>query len=154
MPKPDLAGYVEAPDASFHWQLESNHTTDAGTRYSVALQSQTWRGIPWSHGLQIYQPAQMTYPDVVLLFISGGSTGREPKPTDHLLGTTLAELCGARVAVLPQVPNQPLLEGKVEDDLIAETFVNYLESGEADWPLLQPMVKSAVAAMDRRSGTR
>jgi PhoPQ-activated pathogenicity-related protein len=144
----DLDSYVQAPDRSFAWSQTANHDTAQGKVIAIDLTSQTWRGIPWKHAMRVYVPTTVTYPDAMILFITGGSNGSNPSPTDDLLGFTLAKASGARVAVLPQVPNQPLMGGKKEDDLIAETFMNYLKDGEADWPLLLPMAKSAVKAMD------
>lgn len=144
----DLDDYVKAPDPAFSWKQTSNHTTPAGAIHSIDLTSQVWQGITWKHELTIYEPAELTYKDAVLLFIVGGSTGSKPDEKDHKLAFTLTKTTGARVAVLHQVPNQPLLGDRKEDDLISETFVRYLETKDKKWPLLFPMVKSAVRAMD------
>jgi len=60
----------------------------------------------------------------------------------------IASRIGAPAAVLYDVPNQPLLGGLREDALIAESFARYLEDGYEKIPVLLPMVKSAVRAMD------
>lgn len=143
-----LEDYVKKPDSSYAWTQTGNHKTPTGTIYTLKLTSQVWQGITWTHSLIVYEPTQVTYPDATLLFITGGDNKREQKDEDHKMGFALAQVCGARAAVLYQVPNQPLLEGKSEDELIAETFVRYLQTRDENWPLLFPMVKGAVRAMD------
>jgi PhoPQ-activated pathogenicity-related protein len=143
-----LDEYVKRPDPAFAWKVTGSQATDAGTVWNLDLTSQVWQGIRWEHRLRVYEPGEIRHPDAMLLFITGGSTDSRANAGDHASGFALARLCGARVAVLPQVPNQPLLGGKTEDTLIAETFVRYLETKDDNWPLLFPMVKSAVRAMD------
>jgi PhoPQ-activated pathogenicity-related protein len=143
-----LDEYVKKPDPAFAWSVAGTTTTRAGMITSIKLTSQVWQGITWRHDLRIYEPREIAHPDAMLLFITGGDNMRQANDEDHKQAFGLAQVCAARVAVLPQVPNQPLLDGKTEDELIAETFVRYLATKDEDWPLLFPMVKSAVRAMD------
>lgn len=145
----DLDEFVKRPDPSYSWKAVESKDFPEGKAHQLALTSQTWQGKPWTHALQVFEPKDVVHPDVMLLFITGGANRvNQPRFRNAQEGFALAKACGARVAVLPQVPNQPLLDGKVEDDLIAETFVRYLETRDEDLPLLQPMAKSAVKAMD------
>jgi len=143
-----LDEYVKKPDPAFTWTLANSKTTDGTTVHWIKLTSQEWQGIRWTHNLSIIEPKDLAHPDAALLFITGGKVGDGPRDGDLATGHALAKTCGARVAILPQVPNQPLLGGKNEDTLIAETFIRYLETKDEEWPLLFPMVKSAVRAMD------
>jgi PhoPQ-activated pathogenicity-related protein len=144
-----LQNYVAAKDDSFAWKLLKNDRSGDLLTYDIELTSQVWEGITWKHALTIFVPLNhLRHRDTVLLFIMGGSTGGQPSAEDRAMGRQLANNAEMPVALLNQVPNQPLLGDRKEDDLISETFLKYLETKDAKWPLLFPMVKSAVRAMD------
>jgi PhoPQ-activated pathogenicity-related protein len=140
----DLNGYVKKSDKAYAWQKLSEVKKPQGTIYDLHLTSQKWQGVTWEHRLQVFEPKKVEFPGAaVLLITSGGGSDAE-----QTLGLTVANQTGTLCAVLYHIPNQPLFGGKNEDELIAYTFDQYLETGDETWPLLLPMVKSAVRAMD------
>jgi len=147
----DLADYVKKPDDSFSWKLKEKIENDQGTIYDLHLVSQTWQGIKWEHQLQIYVPKGVKPTETMVLWNQGGKASAG----STTLGMEMAKKANAPVAFLYGIPNQPLFgdlekkkKGLTEDALIAETFVRYLKTGDGDWPLLFPMVKSLTKAMD------
>lgn len=140
----DLFSYVEKPDDALKWELRGVEDLPQGKVYDLHLVSQVWQGFTWEHQLQVYEPRKLDYPDVMGLFITGGSAGDD----DKTLGLTVASFSGVRLATLYHVPKQPLFGDLREDALISYTWMKYLETGDEDWILLFPMVKSAVRAMD------
>ena len=143
----DLQQYVNKPDPEFSWRLKDKiGNNPSGDRiYDFHFISQRWQDTRWQHQLQIYQPGNAAANATMFLWVTGGSA----RPAYIALGLEMARKIKAPVAFLYNIPNQPLLEnGLREDDLIAETFVRYLKSGDENWPLLFPMVKSVVKAMD------
>jgi PhoPQ-activated pathogenicity-related protein len=139
-----LENYVGQPDTAFRWKKLDQKQIEGLTVTHLELTSQEWRGHPWTHHLQVVRPAQVRNPDIAFLFITGDGEG---KGSLGLL-RTLAQRAGAMAAVLTRIPNQPLYEGRKEDALIAYTFDQYLKTHDETWPLLFPMVKSAVRALD------
>lgn len=150
----ELAAYVASPDPSYEWHEVSSGQIGS-THYSeLILTSHTWRGIPWKHQLIIFRPQHVDLAaKQAFLFIHGGrwrpeyESGLGELPRAARIFTRLANTLHAPVAILRQVPFQPLFDRR-EDALIAYTFDHYLKTGEEDWPLLLPMVKSASRGMD------
>jgi PhoPQ-activated pathogenicity-related protein len=143
----DLREYVRKPESAFEWKLENKiDNAQSGERiYDLQFVSQVWQGNKWQHQLQVYQPQGTATSSTMFLWVTGGSA----RPEYVSMGMELARKIGAPVAFLYHIPNQPLLEGNLrEDDLIAETFARYLNTKDENWPLLFPMVKSVVKAMD------
>jgi PhoPQ-activated pathogenicity-related protein len=150
-----LARYVAAEDASYAW-FERGRSTHRGAQIvELTLHSQAWRGTLWKHQLVLIKPRAVAHGDRALLIVGGGRWRPEYElpavgaefPEDGALFLRIANRLRTVVVVLGQVPHQPLFD-LTEDRLIAHTFERYLATGEESWPLLLPMVKSTVRAMD------
>jgi len=139
-----LADYVGLPDKSFVWKKEPERRVGGVTAARVECTSQTWRGHVWQHQLLVLRPPEIRNKDIALLFIAGDGNVED----NFDLLKMLAMRAGAVTALINRIPNQPLYDGRKEDALIAYTFNQYLKTGDTSWPLLFPMVKSAVRGMD------
>lgn len=149
-----LADYVAMPDPSTAVEPLGNGDM-AGCRWRTCrLTSQTWKDVAWTHELSIVMPADPQDTSRMLLWIDGGSGSKVPRrglsePTDAVrILAAVANASGLPAAVVRQVPYQPMFGDLHEDGLIAHTFVEYTKTGDPTWPLLLPMVKSAVEAMN------
>jgi PhoPQ-activated pathogenicity-related protein len=139
-----LEEYVKKEEPKYAWNVKERIKNEQGTIYDLHLVSQVWHDITWEHQLQVYQPKDVEPNGTMLIYNTGGNAN----PGNILFGMLLAQKTKAPVAFLYNIPNQPLLGDKKEDALIAETFVRYLDTKDDSWPLLFPMVKSVVKAMD------
>jgi len=153
-----LDDYVAAPDANYRYSLVNTIKGPGFTSYVLDMTSQSWRSKSevdrtlWQHWLTIIKPSKVSS-NKALLFINGGSNGGSaPTSPDMMLGM-LAMSTNTVVAELRMVPNQPLKfpdggRPRYEDAIIAYTLDKCINTGDETWPLLLPMVKSAVRAMD------
>ena len=153
-----LDRYVAKPDDSYQYSLVDTIDGAGITTYIIDMTSQTWRSAAevnnpvWEHWVQIIVPDGADFETAILLIDGGNSSNPQPTgpDTDAL---ELANATGRIVVHLPNVPNQPLIftdEGfpRSEDEIIAYTLNQFLNGGDEEWPLLLPMVKAAVRAMD------
>jgi PhoPQ-activated pathogenicity-related protein len=150
--------YVQAPDPAYQWQIVSTTKAKGYTSVVIDMVSQSWltpREVDrpqWQHWLTLAIPDDLDS-DVALVYVGGGSNGREPpeRVNDRMADIALAT--GTVVAELGMVPNQPLVfhdddTPRVEDDLIGYTWDQYIQSGNPRWLARNAMVKSVVRAMD------
>ena len=151
-PENALKSYLSNGDTHYSWEIKDSANIGSAKAYQVLLTSQQWRGIMWRHQLTLIVPSTVQY-DGALLFITGGSN-KDEQPNwskeDKLwpILNAIASKNKAVVALIKQVPNQPLYDGKTEDELITHTLNEFRKDKDYTWPLLFPMVKSAVRGMD------
>ncbi len=152
-----LADYVTKADSSYDWSKRSEGRYRDVSYVELILTSQTWRDIEWRHQLYIIRPDKLN-PDsrhALLLIYKGKWRSRlERPPVDERLPSNvelfrqIANRMQTPVAIVRQVPYQPMFDGMTEDTIIAHTFDQFLQTGDSSWPLLLPMVKASVRAMD------
>lgn len=152
-PETALERYLDNGDKTFKWEIKENYPVGENTAYDILLTSQKWREHIWTHQLTVIVPKEINY-EGALLFITGGSStsdlpnwkAKDDKTTKNF--AAIATKNKALVAIVRQTPKQPLYDGLVEDQLISFTLHNFKSDKDYSWPLLFPMVKSAVKAMD------
>lgn len=152
-PETALEEYLKLDDKRYEWSVHDTYAVGDVQASSIMLTSQQWHEYIWTHELIILVPKEVQY-DGALLFINGGSN-KKGVPNwvkrDDSMVKSLAELATKNkgiVAMIRQTPNQPLHGDLTEDALISYTLHNFKKDGDYTWPLLFPMVKSAVKAMD------
>ena len=143
-PGTPLDRYVGASDGAFRWDTAAVHRDEQGTLFDLRVVSQRWRGTDWRHSLLLFVPEAASFPDLALLVLRDGAPGDR----DAEALRTASRATGAASAYLYQIPNQPLFGGREEDALLAHTYAEFLRTGDESWPLLFPMVRSVVRAMD------
>jgi len=153
-----LDDYVAAADPAYSYQLVRTINGSGYTAYVLDMKSQNWRNTDevdrtlWQHWLTIVVPDVVIY-DTALLYISGGNNGGSAPSSVPGEVVFIATNTQSVAAQLRMVPNQLLTfpDGggpREEDEIIAYTYDKYLVTGDETWPLLLPMVKSTVRAMD------
>jgi PhoPQ-activated pathogenicity-related protein len=153
-----LDDYVLKPDGNYAFRVAKTVPSKGYTTYVIDMKSQAWRSekevnrTVWQHWLTVVRPEKVAS-DTAMLWITGGSNGRSaPKSADGMM-VKIALASQTVVAEIKTVPNQPLQftddkRDRYEDEIIAYTFDKFVRTRDATWPLLLPMVKSAVRAMD------
>ena len=131
-------------------------------------------GVPWTHTVAIIEPLAKVS-NTAMLFIDGGSRNTTTATYDDVIAQ-VAILSGTTIVHIKNVPSQPIvfndevilpdeednysgadkiLRARSEDAIIAYSYDKYLRSYRdsggnptREWPVLFPMVKAAVRAMD------
>lgn len=151
--KTALADFLAKPNPVFGFILKDSIKHAGFIQYELELTSQEWKGMIWTHRLVILKPSALLS-DKALLYIGGGKTedglpvirDRDDEVVRQMGNLALDNK--SIIALVFQVPNQPIFDGKTEDEIISYTLHQFQETGELDWPALFPMVKSASSAMD------
>lgn len=134
----ELRDFLRQPNPAFHWEEKSRK----GDLVEINLVSQKWQGADWKHDLVIANPPVRKGTSAIL-YITGDRVDRADLPFMR----SVAKQAKMPVVGIFGIPNQPLYEAE-EDALIAFTFGKFLETGDASWPLLFPMTRATIAAMD------
>jgi len=157
-----LDDYVNAPDASYKYEVTRVIQKDGFRMYTVNITSQTWLNptdsnrYVWYHWLSLCVPDKISPFHTGFLYLDGGSTGDSPPDEMWPLAYLLCVASNTVVGYLNQVPDEPILftgdpkhKNRGEDAIIAYTWKHFLNNtSEPYWLLRMPMTKSVVKTLD------
>ena len=140
-----LEDYINKNLFKATWKILSSTSNKDVKLIDVLLTGQPWQGTTWQHYVEIFIPIKNKSNLATILITTKKEMSQWHLPNDAV---KLAKKTGSTIVVLYNIPNQPLFDGLIEDELIAYSFTQYLETGYNDWPLLFPMSKATIKAMD------
>lgn len=156
--------YVAKPDPNYGYTVYHTESKPLYKTYFLRMVSQQWRSSAdvdrpiWQHDLMVTVPLVLSSksPQTAILIIDGGSNGGLPPRDTNTQAADLAVALGSVVAIVKQIPNQPLsfvgdtVPQRSEDAILAYTFDKYLTPSTRDdeWPAHLPMTKAVVRTMD------
>ena len=152
-----LRDFAMAKDPAFGFEELSHWRSNNLDLVEYRLTSQTFQGETWRHLVTIAHPAKPRATSQAILILRGGDLellsgnkrpGPRTPPDERAILIDLAQRSGLTTVIVEQVPFQPIFQGKLEDEAIAHSLTQYLQTGDDRWPLLAPMVKSVARAMD------
>jgi PhoPQ-activated pathogenicity-related protein len=158
-----LKEFSKTIDDSYRFEVVEKRQIGSSRVARLHMVSQKWKEMTWKHVVWVIVPnkaiekPQDPSSRSAILLVDGGGWRKEwgedappliqPRAEFQVL-KGIAEATGSPAIVVSQVPFQPMLGDLNEDALIAETFKRFIQGEGDDWPLLMPMVRSAVRAMD------
>ncbi len=156
-----LDRYVARPDPAYTFTERSSKRGVGYTAYFLSMTSQRWRSASevdrplWTHEVILVIPQfGLDKTSTAVLLIDGGDNDDTPmKEVNSAIGA-LAVARGAVIAVVRQVPNQPLFftdearNPRKEDAILAYSLDKALDTGDMEWAVHLAMTKAAVRAMD------
>lgn len=152
-----LDEFVKMPDSSYSYEVIKTWTDKDVDYVNLRFTSQNYQGTSWQHILTLAKPVHAKSSTEVILIIGGGRHDQLPaadNPTGKASSHTLKVLrdltfnSGLISASVEQIPFQPIFGGKLEDEIVAHTLTQFFQSKDDRWPLLLPMTKATVGAMD------
>lgn len=157
-----LDRYIAAEDSHYSWRHVSTDNDWLQKTYFLNLVSQQWLTPDevdhpvWEHELIITVPEVLRShgEHTAVLLIDGGSNTSNPITEGEDAIGVIANALGSAVAVVRQVPNQPLYfsdevdNPRTEDEILSYSMDKYMDTGDEKWPVHLAMTKSAVRAMD------
>jgi len=158
-----LKEFSKTIDDSYRFEVVEKRQIGSSRVARLHMVSQKWKEMTWKHVVWVIVPnkaiekPQDPSSRSAILLVDGGGWRKEwgedappliqPRAEFQVL-KGIAEATGSPAIIVSQVPFQPMLGDLNEDALIAETFKRFIQGEGDDWPLLMPMVRSAVRAMD------
>ncbi|MBL8259538.1 MAG: hypothetical protein JNM60_07005 [Candidatus Competibacteraceae bacterium] len=156
-----LDRYVAKPDPSYAYRQYDVKNRGGYNAYFLNMTSQQWRSAAevdrpiWQHEVIVVIPqVSLDSTDTAILLIDGGDNiGAPISDVDQNIGL-ISVATGAVLAVVRQVPNQPLhftddsARARKEDEILGYSLDKALDTGDPEWAVHLAMTKAAVRAMD------